>query len=47
MTEEYKDVDERHRVVTIKVETTKIAGEDLKKYYSALDKVSLDFWGPL
>jgi DNA repair protein RAD50 len=36
---EYKDVDEQHRIVVIKVETTQIAAEDLKKYGNALDNV--------
>jgi hypothetical protein len=38
---EYKGVDESYRVAMIKYETTQIAAEDLKKYYGALDKVSL------
>lgn len=33
--EEYRDIDERHRVVVIKYETTQIAVADLDKYYSA------------
>lgn len=37
---EYKDVDEQHRVATIKKETTQIAADDLKKYEKALDQVS-------
>jgi hypothetical protein len=37
---EYKNVEEDHRVAMIKVETTLIAAEDLKKYGNALDKVS-------
>jgi DNA repair protein RAD50 len=40
-TPEYKGVDERYRVAMIKHETTQIAADDLKKYYGALDKVSL------
>jgi DNA repair protein RAD50 len=38
--EEYKNVEERHRVAMIKHVTTKTAAEDLKKYGNALDKVS-------
>jgi DNA repair protein RAD50 len=41
--EEYKNVDERHRVAMIKHVTTKTAAEDLKKYGNALDKVSFSF----
>lgn len=37
---EYKNVDEQCRVAEIKHATTQIAAEDLKKYYTALDKVS-------
>jgi hypothetical protein len=36
---EYKDVDEQYRVANIKMVTTKLAAEDLKKYGNALDKV--------
>jgi DNA repair protein RAD50 len=37
---EYKDIDERCRKTTIEHTTTLLAAEDLKKYYSAIDKVS-------
>ena len=40
---EYNDIDERHRVVMIKAETTKIAVSDLDKYYHALDKALLRY----
>lgn len=33
--EDYKNIDERHRVTVIKYETTQIAVSDLDKYYSA------------
>jgi hypothetical protein len=36
---EYKDVDEEYRVAMIKMRTTKVAAEDLRKYGNALDKV--------
>jgi phage gp16-like protein len=38
---EYKNVDEQYRVATIKHTTTKVAADDLKKYYSALDRVGI------
>lgn len=41
--QEYKDIDERHRVAMIKHETTQIAVEDLDKYAGALDKALLRF----
>jgi len=37
--EDYKGVDERYRVSTIKYTTTKAAADDLKKYANAMDKV--------
>ena len=33
--EDYNDIDERHRIVVIKYETTQIAVSDLEKYHSA------------
>jgi DNA repair protein RAD50 len=36
---EYKDVDEQFRIANIKLFTTKVAADDLKKYGNALDKV--------
>jgi len=44
-TEEYKDIDERHRRKMIEYETTTIAVEDLEKYHSALDKALLRYHG--
>jgi DNA repair protein RAD50 len=44
-TPEYNDIDERHRVVMIKAETTQIAVHDLEKYYNALDKALLSYHG--
>ena len=41
--EDLKDVDERYRVAKIKHDTTLIAAEDLKKYWSALDKALLKY----
>jgi len=41
--EDYKDVDERHRVKMIEHETTKLAVSDLDKYHSALDKALMKF----
>jgi len=40
MAPEYKNVEEEYRKAMIMFETTTIAAEDLKKYYSAVDKVS-------
>jgi hypothetical protein len=37
---EYKDVDEQYRVANIKMITTNLAAQDLKKYGNALDKVT-------
>jgi DNA repair protein RAD50 len=36
---EYKDVDEQYRIANIKMITTNLAAQDLKKYGNALDKV--------
>jgi len=44
-TEEYKDIDERHRVRMIEHETTVIAVSDLEKYHRALDKALLRYHG--
>ncbi len=44
-TEEYKNIDERHRRAAIMYETTNIAVSDLEKYYSALDKALLRYHG--
>lgn len=41
--EEYKDVDEQFRESNIKYYTTVVAAEDLKKYYTAVDKALLQF----
>lgn len=38
---EYKDVDEQYRVANIKMITTNLAAQDLKKYGNALDKVTV------
>jgi hypothetical protein len=38
---EYRDVEEEHRVATIKHETTQMAVRDVEKYYAALDKVRI------
>ncbi len=37
---EYKEVDEQYRVANIKMITTNLAAQDLKKYGNALDKVT-------
>lgn len=42
---EYRDVEEEYRVAVIKFETTTLAAQDLKKYYTALDKALLRFHG--
>lgn len=42
---EYKDVDEEYRKAVIKYETTLMAAEDMKKYYTAVDKALLMFHG--
>lgn len=44
-TNEYKDIDERHRVKMIEVETCDMAVHDLDIYYSALDKSLLRYHG--
>ena len=41
--EEYKDVDEQYRVANIKFHTTQLAAEDIKKYWSAVDKALLKY----
>ena len=43
MTEEYKDVDERHRQTTIKHQTTTTVVSDIDKYHNALDKALLRY----
>jgi DNA repair protein RAD50 len=43
--EDYNDIDERHRIVVIKHETTQIAVSDLEKYHSALDNALLRYHG--
>jgi len=43
--QEYKDIDERHRVKMIEHETTQIVVSDLDKYYDALDKALLRYHG--
>ena len=40
---DYKDVEERHRQMMIKHETTIIAVSDLEKYHAALDKALLRY----
>mmetsp|Transcript_6676 Transcript_6676/g.9616 ORF Transcript_6676/g.9616 Transcript_6676/m.9616 type:complete len:1419 (+) Transcript_6676:37-4293(+) len=42
-TPEYNDIDERHRIKMIEVETCNIAVSDLEIYYNALDKALLRF----
>ena len=42
-TEEYKDVDEQLRVTTIKHKTTKMAADDIKKYYTAVERALLRY----
>lgn len=44
-TQEYKDIDERHRRKMIEFETTLIAVSDLEKYHTALDKALLRYHG--
>jgi DNA repair protein RAD50 len=44
-TNEYKDIDERHRVKMIEVETCDMAVHDLDIYYNALDKSLLRYHG--
>jgi DNA repair protein RAD50 len=41
--DEYKNVDEQHRVASIKHHTTQLASADLKKYYTAVDKALLQY----
>lgn len=41
--DEYKNVDEQHRVASIKHDTTQLASADLKKYYTAVDKALLQY----
>jgi DNA repair protein RAD50 len=41
--DEYKDVDEQFRSANIKYHTTMLAAEDVKKYYTAVDKALLQF----
>ena len=43
--EEYKDVENRHRLKMIDYETTNLVVQDLDKYYDALDKALLRFHG--
>jgi DNA repair protein RAD50 len=45
MSPEYKEIDERHRIIVIKHETTQIAVSDLDKYYTALDNALLRYHG--
>ncbi len=42
---QYKDIDERHRVKMIEVETNSLAVSDLEIYYNALDKALLRYHG--
>lgn len=41
--EEYKNVDEQYRVANIKYHTTQLAAEDIKKYWTAVDKALLKY----
>ena len=42
-TEEYKDVDEQFRIANIKHQTTQLAAQDIKKYWTAVDKALLKY----
>mmetsp|Transcript_5721 Transcript_5721/g.7155 ORF Transcript_5721/g.7155 Transcript_5721/m.7155 type:complete len:1412 (-) Transcript_5721:70-4305(-) len=44
-TQEYNDIEERHRVKMIEYETSKIVCSDLDKYHKALDKALLRYHG--
>ena len=41
--QEYRNIDEEHRVAMIKFETTQMAVKDIEKYHAALDKALLRF----
>ena len=42
-TEEYKNVEEEHRRANIKYHTTQLAAEDVKRYWTAVDKALLKY----
>ena len=44
-TNEYRDIDERHRRKMIQTETSALAAQDLDIYYNAVDKALLRFHG--